>query len=456
MVKRSLFELKKPDNLLFSDHDLRVLLIPLMIEQLLNAMMGTVDTIMVSNVGSAAISAVSLVDSINVLVLQVFAALAAGGTIVCAQYLGKKEPEECNRAAHQVFLTMFMISMILMIVCLVFRHSLLSLIFGKVEQDVMDASQIYFLVTVLSYPFIAMFNANASFFRAEENSRLPMMISVICNFINIGGNALFIFGLHMGVFGAALSTLISRIIMSVVMLGFQRRDKQVIVIRDYFRIRPDLALIAVILSVGIPSGIENGMFQFGKLAIQSTVSTLGTVAIAAQAMTIILENLNGISAIGIGIGLMTVVGHCIGAGKKDQAIYYVKKLTRIGEVVVLAGCLLVFALTRPVTRIAGMEPASADMCFFMMSWITLVKPIVWTVAFIPAYGLRAAGDVKFTMAISTVSMWVFRVALCIFLCRVMGFGPIAVWIGMFTDWTVRMFVFGFRFRSRKWLSHHLI
>lgn len=431
-------------------------MIPLMIEQLLNALMGTVDTIMVSNVGSAAISAVSLVDSINNLMLQVFVALAAGGTIVCSQYLGKRDPKECNRAAHQVFLSMFVISVLITVFCLVFRYPLLNLIFGNVEQEVMEASQIYFFVTALSYPFIALFNANGSFFRAEGNSRLPMTVSVICNFINIGGNAVLIFVFDMGVFGAALSTLISRVIMAVVMIWFQRKDKQVIVIRNYAAIRPDMALIGVILAVGIPSGIENGMFQFGKLAIQSTVSTLGTTAIAAQAMTIILENLNGIAAMGIGIGLMTVVGQCIGAGEKEQAVYYVKKLTWISELVVVACCLLIYALTKPVTWIAGMEPASADMCFFMMSWITLVKPIVWTMAFIPAYGLRAAGDVRFSMIVSTCSMWICRVALCIYLCRVQGFGPIAVWIGMFTDWTVRGIIFGARFRSGKWMQHHLI
>lgn len=445
-----------PDKLLFSNHDLRLLLVPLMIEQLLNALMGTVDTIMVSNVGSAAISAVSLVDSINNLMLQVFVALAAGGTIVCSQYLGKRQPKECNRAAHQVFFTMFVISVVITVLCLVFRYPLLNLIFGNVEQDVMEASQIYFFVTALSYPFIALFNANGSFFRAEGNSRLPMIVSVICNFINIGGNAVLIFAFDMGVFGAALSTLISRVIMAVVMIWFQRKDKQIIVIWDYAKIRPDMALISVILAVGIPSGIENGVFQFGKLAIQSTVSALGTTAIAAQAMTIILENLNGIAALGIGIGLMTVVGRCIGAGEKEQAIYYVKKLTGMSEVVVIVCCLLIYVLTKPVTIVAGMEPESADMCFFMMSWITLIKPIVWTMAFIPAYGLRAAGDVRFSMIVSTCSMWICRVALCIYLCRVQGFGPIAVWIGMFTDWTIRGIIFGVRFKRGKWMQHHLI
>lgn len=443
-------------KLIFSNHDLKVLLVPLMIQQLLAALMGTVDTVMVSNVGSAAISAVSLVDSINNLMLQVFAALAAGGTIVCAQYLGKKEPKECNRAARQVFLAMFVISMLIMVFCLIFRYPLLRIIFGQVEPDVMEAAQTYFFLTALSYPFIALFNANASFFQAEGNTRLPMMVSVLCNFVNIAGNAITIFGLGWGVFGAALSTLISRILMAVIMMCFQRRNRQVIVIRNYAKIRPDFALIWVILGVGIPSGIENGMFQFGKLAIQSTVSTLGTTAIAAQAMTIILENLNGIAAMGIGIGLMTIVGQCIGAGEKEQAVYYVKKLSWISEAVVVGCCLLLFALTKPITFIAGMDPASADMCFYMMGWITLVKPIVWVMAFIPAYGLRAAGDVKFSMIVSTISMWVFRVVLCVYLCRVQGFGPIAVWIGMFVDWTVRGIIFGIRFKSRKWLRHRVV
>ena len=428
-------------KLLFSNHDLKVLLIPLMVEQLLNSLMGTVDSMMVSNVGSAAISAVSLVDSINVLVIQVFTALTAGGAIICSQYLGRKDVKACNKAARQVLLSMLVISIGLMVVCIAFRHPLLRLIFGNVEQDVMDNSQIYFLITALSFPFIGLFDANAAFFRAEGNSRLPMTISALCNLVNIAGNAVLIFGFHMGVAGAAISTLASRILMSIIMICRQRVPKQEILI---------------ILSVGIPSGIENGMFQFGKLAIQSTVSTLGTTAIAAQAMTIILENLNGIAAIGIGIGLMTIVGQCIGAGEKEQAVYYIKKLAVLSEVVVIICCLIIWGLTKPITMIAGMEPASADMCFYMMTVITIVKPIVWVPAFIPPYGLRAAGDVKFSMILSTCSMWIFRVSLCIYLCRAQGFGPIAVWIGMFTDWTVRSIVFTIRFHRRKWLDHKVV
>lgn len=441
---------------LFSNKDLRILLIPLVIEQILNALMGTVDTMMVSNVSSSAISAVSLVDSINVLVIQVFSALAAGGTIICSQYMGQKDTKNAIRTAQQLVMVVTVISLAITAVCVIWQVPILRLVFGKVEASVMRDSEIYFLYTALSFPFIGIFNAGSSVFRAQENTRLPMVVSVISNVMNIVGNAILIFGFHMGVAGAAISTLISRIFCAVVIMWYLRMPRQEIVVRDYMKIRPDGKRIKTLLAVGIPTGIENGMFQFGKLAIQSTVSTLGTAAIAAQAMTNILENMNGIAAMGIGIGLMTIVGECIGAGRRDEAIYYTKKLSWIAEVVVVISCILVYLLTEGITKVGGMEPESAKMCLYMMGWITVVKPLVWVLAFIPAYGMRAAGDVKFSMILSCISMWICRVSLCIFLCRVMGFGPIAVWIGMFTDWTVRGIVYMIRFRSRKWMDHQVI
>ena len=441
---------------LYSNLDLRKLLIPIIIEQLLSSLMGTADTMMVSNIGSAAISAVSLVDSINILVIQALSALAAGGAILCSQYLGSNNKKEANYSAQQVIFVMVFLSVILSAFCLIFRDPLLSLIFGKIEADVMSNSQIYFLLTLLSFPFIAIYDAGASIMRAQNNSRNPMIISVISNFLNIGGNAILIFGFGLGVRGAAISTLVSRIFCAVVVMWQLRNNNAPICITNYFSIRPDWSLIKKILFIGIPSGIENSMFQFGKLAIQSTVSTLGTVAIAAQAMTNILENLTGIAALGIGIGLMTVVGQCLGAGRKDEAIYYIKKLSWLAEAVVIASCLLVFVLTKPITILAGMEPASAKLCLSMITFITIVKPISWVISFIPGYGMRAAGDVKFSMITSCCTMWLCRVSLCVYLCRVWGFGPIAVWIGMFSDWTLRAIVFGIRFHSRKWLNHHVI
>ena len=214
-------------------------------------------------------------------------------------------------------------------------------------------------------------------------------MSIAC-VTNIVGDITLIDGFKMGAAGAAIATLASRVFCAVVVLWQLRMDRQPIVVRNYRQIRPDGKMIRRVLALGIPSGIENSMFQLGKLAIQSSVSTLGTVAIAAQAMTNILENLNGIAAIGVGIGLMTVVGQCLGAGRKDEAVYYIKKLSVLAEIIVVASCLLVFALTIPVTKLGGMESESARMCFHMISWITVVKPIVWTLAFIPAYEIGRA------------------------------------------------------------------
>ena len=443
---------------MFSNRMICSLLIPVVLEQLLNSIMGTADTMMVSNVGSAAISAVSLVDSINVLVIQAFSALAAGGAIICAQYIGQRNKEKANESARQVLFIITAISVAVSLICLVFQKPLLRLIFGSVEPAVMRASEIYFFYTALSFPFIAAYDSAASIFRAQDNTKGPMIISMISNVMNIAGNAVMIWGFHMGVAGAALSTLISRIFCAVVVIIQLRKEKegQEIVVRDYFEIRPDWSMIRRILGLGIPSGIENSMFQLGKLAIQSTVSTLGTTAIAAQAMTNILENLNGIAAIGVGVGLMTIVGQCLGAGRQDEAVYYIKKLCVIAEVIIIISCLGVFALTKPVTILGGMEKESADMCFHMVMWITIVKPLVWIMAFIPGYGLRAAGDVKFSMIVSCCTMWACRFCLCVFLIRVMGFGPMGVWIGMFADWTLRGIIFTWRFHSRKWLQHKVI
>lgn len=443
---------------MFSNRLICSLLIPVVLEQLLNSIMGTADTMMVSNVGSAAISAVSLVDSINVLVIQAFSALAAGGAIVCAQYIGQKNKEKANESARQVLFIITAISVAVSLICLVFQKPLLRLIFGSVEPAVMSASETYFFYTALSFPFIAAYDSAASIFRAQDNTKGPMIISMISNVMNIAGNAVMIWVFHMGVAGAALSTLISRIFCAVVVIIQLRKERegQEIVVRDYFKIRPDWSMIRRILGLGIPSGVENSMFQLGKLAIQSTVSTLGTAAIAAQAMTNILENLNGIAAIGVGVGLMTIVSQCLGAGRKDEAVYYIKKLCVIAEVIIIISCLGVFALTKPITILGGMEKESADMCFHMVMWITIVKPLVWIMAFIPGYGLRAAGDVKFSMIVSCCTMWACRFCLCVFLIRVMGFGPMGVWIGMFADWTLRGIIFTWRFHSRKWLQHKVI
>ena len=457
-MKNIFYDKSKIDygNLLFPRRALWMLLIPLIIEQMLNSLMGMVDTLMVSRVGAEAISAVSLVDSINNLVLQVFAAMAAGAAIICSQYLGRKDEKGCNDAAKQIVLTVVVISSVIMIIGVGFRKPLLHLIFGSVEEAVMTNAQMYFLITALSYPFIALFQAGAAFYRACGNSKFTMKTALIANVANIVGNTLFIFVLQMGAAGAAVSTLISRALCAFVVFYALRKPGYAIQLKNYFSIRPDLNLIVKILAIGVPSGIENGMFQFGKLAIQSTVSSLGTAAIAAQAMTIIFENVNGMAAVGIGIGLMTVVGQSIGAGRQEEAKYYIVKLAGYAEVAMIISCILVYIAARPVTVLAGMSEESTALCMQMILAITIVKPLLWVPSFTPPNGLRAAGDVRFSMITATLTMWLCRVALSIFLMRVVKTGPIGVWYGMFADWGGRGVIFTIRFVRGKWLRFKVI
>ena len=340
---------------MFTKKQVWALIIPLMIEQVLNALMGAADTMMVSNAGSAAISAVSLVDSINILVLYVFTAMATGGTIICSQYIGHRDEEMACQAGKQLVLSVTALSVVVTVLCLVLRRPLLSLIFGSVEAEVMANSLTYFFITALSYPFIALYNSGAALFRTCGNSRLPLAISTVANLINVIGNAVFIFGFHMGVAGAALATLISRVICAVAVMICLRRPTQAIVVRDYLSIRPNMRLIRRIMAIGIPTGIENGMFQFGKLAIQSTVSTLATYEIAAQAMTSTLEMMTSNASIGVGLAMVTIVGQCVGAWKLDEAKSYIKRLTWYGEAGIIVSCAIIAAAVKPITILGGME-----------------------------------------------------------------------------------------------------
>ena len=444
------------NNLLFSNKALVALLIPIVVEQLLNSFMGMIDIMMVSNVGSEALSGVSLVDSVNNLIVQLFSAMATGAAIVCSHYVGMRDKEGANNAAKQVVISVGVIALVITVFGITFRRQILGIIFGQIEPGVMENAEIYFFFTALSYPFLALFSAGSAIFRSCGNSRYPMTVSVISNVINIIGNYILIFTFDMGVTGAAIATLISRIFCMVAVYVALAKPRQDIVVNDYMNIRPDWSLIKTILAIGIPSGIENSMFQFGKLAIQSTVSTMGTAVIAAQAMTNILEGLNGIFGLGVGMCLMTVVGQCMGAGRKEEARYYIIKLCIIAEVGITISCLLVYAMLRPVTVIAGMESTSAALCIEMMTAITIVKPLIWTGSFVPAYGLRAAGDVRFSMTTSIITMWGCRVALCIFLVRTYNMGPMAVWYGMFADWALRSVIFFSRFLSGKWMKKEVI
>lgn len=320
----------------------------------------------------------------------------------------------------------------------------------------MDNSLSYLFITALSYPFIALYNAGAASFRTNQNSRLPMAIAFGSNILNILGNIFFIFILNLGVAGAALSTLLSRIISAAIILILLKQPKQDLYIDSYLSIRPEIETITKILKIGIPTGIENGMFQFEKLVIQSTVSTMGTTAIAAQAMVAMLESFACQASIGIGLGMMSIVGKCVGAKEYEQARHYTILLTKYAWIACFICCAMILFPIKQITSLARMETESDKLAIWLTRIVFTYKMIFWTPSFLPSYGLKAAGHVKFSMITSTLSMWICRVIVTIFLVHTFHMGPLAVWIGMGADWTIRSFIFLARFKSNKWLEHKVI
>ena len=435
---------------MFSKKELRVLLIPLVIEQVLTGLMGVADTLMVSRVGEAAISGVSLVDSINMLAVYFFSALAAGGTVVAAQYIGREDLSRANRAAKQVMLAAGSLSVLLCLLLALLRMPILRLIFGSVEQSVLEAADVYMLVTVLSYPFLALYTASAALFRATGDSKKPMIVAALADVINIGGNALLIFVFRMGVLGAALATLASRIFSAGLMLWYQSRPGQVIVLDDLKNLRPDFSMIKRILRIGLPSAVENGMFQMGRLLVQRTVTTLGTTAIAAQAVVYTLETCSSMPAMAIGTGLLTVAGQCMGRGRPDEARLYTRKFVGYARLILLGVNLVLCA---GVPFIAGFTALTEEGVVLVchLTWFTsLMKFLIWPGSFTRPCALRAAGDVSYAMIISTLSMWICRVGLSWALCRYTPIGLWAIWIAWCSDWLVRNIAFGIRFRGHKW------
>ena len=432
-----------------------VFALPLILSGCLQLLFNAADIIVVGRfTGNQALAAVGSTSALINLLVNMFIGISVGANVVLGKSIGARDEENTSKAVHTAIFIAVFGGFLMVFVGFFFAKPLLELMATPI--DVIDLSSLYMRIYFAGMPFFMVYNFGAAILRSIGDTKRPLYFLMVSGIINVLFNLCFVIVFHMGVAGAAISTLVSRIFCAVVVLIQLRKDRQPIVVRDYLKIRPDWAMIRRILGIGIPSGVENSMFQLGKLAIQSTVSTLGTTAIAAQAMTNILENLNGMAAIGIGVGLMTIVGQCMGADRKDEAVYYIKKLSVIAEVAIIVSCLLVFALTGPVTVLGGMEPASAKMCFHMVIWITIVKPIVWTLAFVPAYGLRAAGDVKFSMAASCITMWLCRFCLCVILIRFLKFGTMGVWIGMFADWTVRAVIFTWRFHSRRWLRYKVI
>lgn len=444
-------------SLLFSRDALLRLIIPLVIEQLLLMTVGMADTVMVTTSGEAAVSGVSLVDNINTLIIQVFSALSTGGAVVVSQYLGRQDTDNAKAASKQLLYAMCALSLLLMGAALVLRQHILALIFGRVEADVMENALVYFLLTATAYPFMGIYNAGAALFRAMGNSKVSMFCSLVVNVINITVNAVLIFGFGMGVMGAALASLVSRAVACAVVLYLLQKPACPLRVDGLRALAPDGGLIRRILRVGIPAGIENGMFQIGKLSVSSLTSTLGTAAIAANAVANTTTTFLNIPANAVGMAALTVVGQCLGAGEKEQAVYYSRRLllTAYCGAWVMNLSAFLFA-NRFAISLFNLSPEAQTMALQVMVWFNFVSLFFWPSSFTLPNILRAAGDARFTMAVSILSMWVFRVGFCYVM--VLGFHGrlLSIWMGMFLDWVFRSLCFFVRFARGRWMEQSVI
>jgi len=441
---------------MFSEDQLKRLIYPLIIEQVLEVSVGIVDTVMVSHAGEAAMSGVSLVDMINNLLISIFGAVATGGAVVVSQYLGHRDQKMACRAAQQLLMIITLVALVTSAIFLCFRVPLLHFLFGSIAPDVMKNAMAYFLISIFSYPFLAIYNASAATFRAMGNSKISMEVSFAINIFNAIGNLVFIFGLNMGAAGSACSTLIARFLGAAILLFLLSKPKQEVVINWRELLQWDNNMIGRILHIGIPNGIENGLFQLGRVLVVSIIAVFGTAQIAANAVANNLDSMGCIAGGAMNLAMITVVGHCMGAGKKEEAAYYTKQLWKVTYKITLVINLCILILLPFILKIYMLSGETYHYAFILV-WIhDGCAILLWPTAFTLSYALRAAGDVKFTMVIAIFSMCVFRILFSVILGIGLGWGAIGVWIAMIIDWVFRAVLFTWRFHSGKWKKFDVI
>ncbi|MDO5417832.1 MAG: MATE family efflux transporter [Lachnospiraceae bacterium] len=441
---------------LFSNQDLKRLIVPLIIEQILAVSVGMADTMMVSSVGEAATSGVSLVDMINNLLISVFAAVSTGGAVVASQYLGKRDRKKACESANQLLLITGLIAAAVMAVSILFRKGLLNVIYYGTPQDVMQNAQVYLLISALSYPFLAVYNSCAALFRSMGNSRVSMQVSILMNIINIIGNACFLFLFHWGVAGAAAASLLARMTACVILMLRLRNPALEIHTETGTGIRWNGAMIRNILHIGLPGGVESSIFQLGRVLVVSMIATFGTVQIAANAVANNLDGMGVLPGQAMNLAVITVIGQCVGAGDYEQAEYYTKKLMKFTYLINGLCCAAVI-LTMPLTmRLYGLSAETLRLAAVLVLIHDGCAILLWPASFTLTNVLRAANDVRFPMVVSILSMIVCRLGLSFVIGVGLGWGAIGVWAAMVVDWIARTCFFAIRYRSGKWKTFYAV
>lgn len=438
------------NNRLFSRNDLVRLIIPLIVDQFLQVAVGLSDSIMVARVGEAAVSGVSLVDTVMLLIINIFTALATGGAVIAGQYLGRKDPKTGCEATAQLFNFTFLFSIFIMILGYLGQNVILYHVFGKIEPEVMKDSRTYLLIVLSSIPMIAMYNAGAAIFRAMGNSNIAMKTSLLMNSINVFGNALLIFGFHRGVEGVAIPTVVSRGVACVVILILLNNQKHELHILHPYPFKIKWNVLKKILYIGIPNGLENSMFQLGKIAVLSLVSGLGTASLAANAVGNNIANFAILPGMSFGFALITVCAQCVGAGDFEQVKYYTKHMMRVEYLCLIASNLIVILALPFILSVYNLSDEAARYANDIILYHAACVVTIWPLSFTLPNTLRAAADVKVTMVLSIISMWVFRFGFSYLLTMVFHMGIFGVWVAMTIDWLVRGIFFVCRYKSGRW------
>lgn len=437
-------------NYIFTKKDLMHLIIPLMLEQLLAVTVGMVDSIMVARVGESAVSAVSLVDSVNILLINIFAALATGGAVVAGQYLGQKNNEKACKVGEQLIVFTTLISLVIMTLMYIGKNFIINVVFGQIEPDVAANVNTYMLIVFASIPFIAIYNSGAALFRSMGNSRITMRTSIIMNIINVVGNAILIFGFNMGVEGVAIPTLVSRAVAAIIIVALLRDENLKVHISKPFRYKYDNKMVVKILGIGIPNGIENSMFQLGKILLLSVIAGFGTASITANAVANAVASFGILPGLSIGLGLVTVVSQCVGAGDYEQVRYYTKQLVKYAYFALILVNVTIILVTPFILDIYNLSAETAAIAKKVIIFHSINACFTWASAFTLPNALRASNDVRYTMIIGVGSMWITRIGFGILLAKYMNLGVFGVWVAMILDWIVRSIFFATRYRGHKW------
>lgn len=425
------------------------MILPLIVEQFLGIFVGMADTMMVASAGEAAVSGVSLVDSLNVLLIVLFVALTTGGSVIISQHLGAKSYSDALKSAQQLLLSTTSLSLLMTAIALLGNYWLLHFIFGNIAPDVMGHARIYFFILAFSYPFLAIYNSCAAIFRAMGNSKISMTASLVMNLLNVCGNALLVFCFHMGASGVAISSLISRMFAAAFLLLMLRRPDQLITLKTY-SLQFDTGIIRKLLYIGVPSSIETSIFQIGKLLVLSVVAGFGTSATTANAVSNSLSQFALIPAAAIGTAMITISGQCIGAGAYDLAVSYTKKLLLLSHGILAATNLIMFFACPYLLPLYSLTPETLQTATLLIRVHSIGAIFLYPESFMLTNTLRAAADVKYPMVVSILSMWIWRVGFSYILGIYFHMGVLGVWVAMLSDWLCRSICFGLRFRSGVW------